>query len=198
LDSDQRGKIIPVETIRLSDFIRDAESRGAFAFGGWNEFSIYDSTIIRLKGDCTFEVRDDVSTTVFTFSHENTINLESNDEQFLEEVRRSWSHRGIKNYRIDPRLRRGENGPLTIHNRRFKIQDIKHWREIEREAGRPSDLRDFYDAHGTCWACRGEGVCMIGWSKPIGADELEAAEALRIEQLPLYAVCDKCGGSGDH
>lgn len=200
LDSrlNERRRLIPVETIRLPDFIRDAEARGAFAFGGGDELSIYDTAIVRLKADDTFEVRDDVSTTIFTFSHENTMNLETNDEQFLEEVRRSWLDRGIKNYRHDPRFVRGEHGPLPVNNRRFRfeIQQIKHWREVESEAGRPSGLADLYAAHDVCSDCRGEGICMIGWSKPIGTDELEAAEALQIEELPLYAVCARCGGNG--
>jgi hypothetical protein len=78
----------------------------------------------------------------------------------------------------------------------YDIPDIKRWRKTEYDAGRPSGLDDFFAAHGVCRACRGEGVQMIGWSDPRGADEAQAAEEVNLEQLPVYAACPQCGGSG--
>jgi len=91
---------------------------------------------------------------------------------------------------------RGAHGPLPVHDRGVTIQQIKEWRAIEFDAGRPNSLDDFYSAHQLCKKCRGEGVCMIGWSQPVNADEFQATQELNLEELPLYAVCPLCGGTG--
>jgi hypothetical protein len=76
------------------------------------------------------------------------------------------------------------------------LREVKRWRKAEYDAARPSGLADFFAAHGICSKCQGEGVHMIGWSDPRSADEVQAAENLNLEQLPVYEVCPACGGSG--
>jgi len=78
----------------------------------------------------------------------------------------------------------------------YSLVDVKRWREVEYDAGRPSSLADFFAAHAICSTCGGEGVHMIGWRDANGADEVRAAEELSLEQLPFYDVCPQCGGSG--
>jgi hypothetical protein len=94
------------------------------------------------------------------------------------------------------RCARGEKGPLPVKDTGVTIHDIKRWREVEYDAGRPSGLDDFYLSRNLCPKCRGEGVCMIGWSEPSGEDEMKAAEALNWKEFPLYAACARCGGTG--
>ncbi len=90
---------------------------------------------------------------------------------------------------------RGEKGPLPV-NDPLSIHEIKRWRETEYNAGRPSSLKDFYSSHGICMKCSGLGASMIGWSNPVDNDEVEVAEALNLQELPLYAVCADCKGTG--
>jgi hypothetical protein len=44
----------------------------------------------------------------------------------------------------------------------FSINRIKDWRKREFDAGRPSTLSDFYDAHGLCFDCQSMGVQYLG------------------------------------
>lgn len=99
----------------------------------------------------------------------------------------------------EKRTVRGEHGPLTFMDHTdhgFTIQDIKAWRATESQAGRPGSLRDFYSSHGYCIECLAQGVQMIGWSPPIGSEEILAAKELFLEELPVYRVCPNCGGTG--
>lgn len=91
---------------------------------------------------------------------------------------------------------RGKYGLLAIKTHDISVHQIRQWREGELAAGRPSSLEDFYREHGLCPNCRGEGVKMIGWSKPTDLDEALAAEDLGVEDLPLYDRCSRCDGSG--
>jgi hypothetical protein len=96
----------------------------------------------------------------------------------------------------DQRYVRSVKGLLRVRDSGMTIHDIKRWRHVEDLAGRPSGLRDFYVQHGLCPDCRGEGVNMIGWSAPASAEEQEAAEELKVRELPLYDVCNRCKGNG--
>jgi len=80
---------------------------------------------------------------------------------------------GKKWNEIKPRTSLQEHG--------FSFEDIKKWRTNERDAGRPYGLRDFYQAHDLCFECGSRGVQMIG------LDESD---------IPLWEICDKCGGAG--
>ena len=64
----------------------------------------------------------------------------------------------------------------------YSIQAVKEWREREHDAGRPSGLGDFYRAHCLCFACRASGISV----SPVGWDG----------DVPLFAICDLCGGTG--
>jgi hypothetical protein len=44
--------------------------------------------------------------------------------------------------------------PYALFGTRFRIEEMKDWREQEKTAGRPSGLEDFYLQHGLCWPCR--------------------------------------------
>lgn len=64
----------------------------------------------------------------------------------------------------------------------YSIEAIKHWREQEHAAGRPSGLEDFYHAHDLCWACRATGVSV----NPIDWDG----------EKRFFESCPVCGGTG--
>ena len=72
----------------------------------------------------------------------------------------------------------GDRGQ-EIHRR---IPEIKKWREEEFEAGRPSELEDFFRAHNLCFACKATGVKPdpVAWEGDIA----------------LYIKCEVCGGTG--
>ena len=59
---------------------------------------------------------------------------------------------------------------------------IKKWRQEEHDAGRPSELRDFFSVHGLCFTCKTTGMDL----SPIGWDG----------ETPLYQQCNVCGGTG--
>jgi hypothetical protein len=59
---------------------------------------------------------------------------------------------------------------------------IKKWRQREFDAGRPSELKDFYEVHGLCFECRCSGAVMVSWNDDVGA--------------PLWEVCPVCKGTG--
>jgi hypothetical protein len=44
--------------------------------------------------------------------------------------------------------------------------------------------------------CLAEGAQMTGWSKPCTSEDIQAAEGLGVEELPLYDVCPTCNGTG--
>jgi hypothetical protein len=94
---------------------------------------------------------------------------------------------------------RSANGPIPWHTNEdqgYTIHVIKDWRATQDTAGRPNGLDDFYAAHGLCFDCSSRGAVMVGWSDPTNEIELKAAEELGSSQLPLWAVCQTCGGSG--
>jgi hypothetical protein len=64
----------------------------------------------------------------------------------------------------------------------FSIHDIKAWRKIEFDAGRPSGLDDFYSSHGLCSKCRCDGAVIVAWDE----------EAV----VPLWEICPVCKGTG--
>jgi len=64
----------------------------------------------------------------------------------------------------------------------FFIQEVKSWREQEHRAGRPSGLKDFYEVHHLCWACKSTGIHL----SPIAFDV----------DVPLFIECPVCGGTG--
>ena len=68
------------------------------------------------------------------------------------------------------------------HRRCYELTEIKKWRAAERAAGRLYGLDDYFKLHGICTVCQSLGLQMTGW------DEMD--------QVPLWAVCSFCGGSG--
>jgi hypothetical protein len=70
-------------------------------------------------------------------------------------------------------------------------QEIKEWRTREANAGRPSGLKDYFDAHAQafCPHCQGVGLAMnengMGY-KAVGWDG----------DTQLFEECDFCGGTG--
>jgi hypothetical protein len=94
---------------------------------------------------------------------------------------------------------RSANGLIPWHSEEehgFTLQRIKEWRAIEDAAGRPSGLDDFFASHGLCFDCGACGVQMVGWSDPITEIDIQGAEEIGLSQLPLYAVCQTCKGTG--
>ena len=70
-----------------------------------------------------------------------------------------------------------------------KMIHLKAWRARELDAGRPSDLKDYFGAHGFCSHCHGVGLAMkedgMGY-KAVGWDG----------DTQLFEKCDFCGGTG--
>lgn len=91
---------------------------------------------------------------------------------------------------------RGATSPVPIMDSGVSLQQIKEWRETEYRAGRPNTLPDFYLAHGLCFDCGGIGVLQAGWSEPRGDIEIARAAELSIAELPYYAPCLHCAGTG--
>jgi hypothetical protein len=94
------------------------------------------------------------------------------------------------------RFVRSSNGLIPRRSAKYTLEDIRLWRHCEHDAGRPNGLDDFYTAHGLCVSCRGDGVRFVGWSNPLSVEEEEACKALKWDQLPLYAICNQCQGTG--
>jgi hypothetical protein len=93
---------------------------------------------------------------------------------------------------------RGQSGRLAckdLKDHGFDLESIKRWRETEYDAGRASNLNDFFIRHGLCPACRSQGVQIIGWSEP-SADERQIADELNVDKLPFYEICPACAGTG--
>lgn len=61
---------------------------------------------------------------------------------------------------------------------------IKSWIEREHDAGRPSELKDFYMAHRICFDCQALGVRIVEWEQGPDGDR------------PLLDSCQKCMGTG--
>ena len=94
---------------------------------------------------------------------------------------------------------RGAHGLIPWHTREehgVSIQKMREWCQTEKTSGRPSEMEDFYAAHGLCYDCGASGARMIGWSKPTNEIEVKAAEEHGIEQLPFYETCPTCKGTG--
>lgn len=94
---------------------------------------------------------------------------------------------------------RGKFGKIPMRDsgdRNARLLEIKAWRAQESDAGRPCDLLDYFVQHGICPECRGDGVQMIGWSAPEDDTERQGVRELNLEQLPLYDLCSRCGGTG--
>ena len=72
--------------------------------------------------------------------------------------------------------------PFGLCGARFRIQEVKDWRQQEETAGRPSGLDDFYRLQGFCWPCRSRGY------NPAAVD----MDGI----FPLYEECKACGGTG--
>jgi hypothetical protein len=62
------------------------------------------------------------------------------------------------------------------------VHEIRHWREQEYDAGRPSGLEDYFRAHGLCFACKSSGT-------DPNATGLDG-------DVRLYSDCEVCGGTG--
>jgi hypothetical protein len=96
----------------------------------------------------------------------------------------------------------------------YSIDAVKHWRTEEANAGRPSTLDDFLQAHGLCVACRAAGRLIAGihWQDSKGVEhriELispgvpESIASLHHRELKYslqwdytYINCEICGGTG--
>jgi hypothetical protein len=94
---------------------------------------------------------------------------------------------------------RGKLGRIPMRDSgdsKARILEIKTWRAQESDAGRPCELIDYFVRHGICPECHGDGVQMIGWSAPEDDAERQAARERNLEELPLYDVCSRCGGTG--
>ena len=76
------------------------------------------------------------------------------------------------------------------------VQEMKAWCIAEEAAGRLGSMEMFYAAHGLCLDCLASGAQMIGWSDPTNEIDIKAAAEFGLDQLPLYAVCTTCGGTG--
>jgi hypothetical protein len=74
----------------------------------------------------------------------------------------------------------GRQTSLREHG--FTIEDIKQWRKRQFEAGKPSNLKDFFDTHGLCSVCECTGVRLVGRD--------DSGE-------PIWKVCEVCEGTGD-
>jgi hypothetical protein len=92
---------------------------------------------------------------------------------------------------------------------------VREWREREYKAGRPSELDDFYRAHGICVVCGGHGKLVLGvcWRDEDGVERSEEgpmaslvqdhglndpknwlSDALKWDYL--YETCSSCKGLG--
>src|SRR6266849_3384281 len=93
----------------------------------------------------------------------------------------------------------------------YSIQTVKAWRAQELEAGKPSGLDDFYQAHGLCIECRGNGDKLLGcrWRDAKGKEHKRMLRAgvtvatLHERHLKnakewdyLLETCDACAGTG--
>lgn len=97
----------------------------------------------------------------------------------------------------------------------FTFQQVREWRERESNAGRASDLDDFFRAHGICVECGGHGKLVFGvrWRDEDGIERSEKGpvaslvdrydldtpknwltDALKWDYL--YETCGSCKGVG--
>jgi len=95
----------------------------------------------------------------------------------------------------------------------YGFDNVKWWREQEKEAGRASGLEDYYRAHQICVPCRGLGKLVIGvrWRDENGVERSEVGPvASLIERYALsspknwlsdvykwdylYETCGSCKG----
>lgn len=95
-----------------------------------------------------------------------------------------------------PKFARGRDGPLPVQEPGVSAGEIEFWLRGQTGTGRPLSLEDFYISRGLCPVCKGLGVCLSGWSDPVSPEEIAEAEALEVKQLPVYDLCESCGGRG--
>ena len=99
---------------------------------------------------------------------------------------------------VNARRTRGRNGYIPyvgLDSHGFSINDIKLWRKKQFDAGLPSEIEEFFRAHGLCVECLGEGVKQVGLSLP-NEQELATAAKIGLSQLPFFEACPICKGSG--
>ena len=108
------------------------------------------------------------------------------------------------------------NSPEALKKLGFTLQSVREWREREHEAGRPSELDDFFRAHQICVGCGGHGTLVIGvrWRDVDGVERSEQGPVAVLVQNHglhepenwlsevlkwdyLYETCSCCGGSGE-
>jgi hypothetical protein len=85
-----------------------------------------------------------------------------------------------------------------LHTARYtgslkKVPEIKAWRTQELEAGRPSGLQDYWNAHGSdyCPECHSVGIAMIE------REGLRAFKAVGWDgEIQLWEECSACSGTG--
>jgi excinuclease UvrABC ATPase subunit len=70
-----------------------------------------------------------------------------------------------------------------MNNVNYSIEEIKAWRKLQYEQGKPSSLRSFYIAHGSCPDCRGRG----GWVRFMG----------ETDRVDGFTECHFCKGTGN-
>jgi len=95
----------------------------------------------------------------------------------------------------------------------YDFAQIKLWRQQQLNAGKPSELDDFYHAHGICLDCRGAGRSITGlrwrdadyWphSVPLvegGPHTIESLLANEVKDAVAwdwsYKTCEVCRGTG--
>ena len=63
-----------------------------------------------------------------------------------------------------------------------RLPEIELWRKQQDDAGQPSELENFFRAHGLCFACESTGTDPrpVGWDGEVG----------------LFRKCKHCAGTG--
>jgi hypothetical protein len=85
-----------------------------------------------------------------------------------------------------------------LHTARYEaslrmIPQVKAWREREFDAGRPSDLQDYWNSQGSdfCSKCQSVGIAMVE------SDGLTAFKAVGCEgDVQFWEECSECDGTG--
>jgi hypothetical protein len=64
----------------------------------------------------------------------------------------------------------------------MRFSEINRWREQQHDAGKPSEMENYFRAHGLCFACQSTGTDPrpVGWDGAVG----------------LFLECRHCGGTG--
>ena len=74
----------------------------------------------------------------------------------------------------------GHHVVTSLKEHGFSLEAVKEWRSREHEAGRPSELKDFFRSNGLCAECESTGEKILGWDG---------------EQY-LLETCQTCAGTG--